>query len=106
MHRIQGQRLWQNTIRDICEESVFVKEFFESVRFTDTECEFLRRGTTPASKRTFMFKVKGAQGGVRGIRHKGERVDVILADDIVKNEQDAHSETIMSAIKILSIVTL
>ena len=94
-----GAKVMANTIRDICEESVFVKEFFESVRFTDTECEFLRRGTTPASKRTFMFKVKGAQGGVRGIRHKGERVDVILPDDIVKNEQDAHSETIMSAIK-------
>ena len=58
-----------------------------------------RKGDGPESKRSFMFKVKGAQGGIRGIRHKGERIDVVIADDIVKNEQDAASATIMNAIK-------
>ena len=94
-----GAKVMANTIRDTCEESVFIQEYFESLRFTDQECEFVRRGKGPESKRSFMFKVKGSQGGVRGIRHKGERVDVILADDIVKNEQDASSATIMKAIK-------
>jgi len=94
-----GAKVMANTIRDTCEESVFIQEYFESLRFTDQECEFVRRGSGPESKRSFMFKVKGSQGGVRGIRHKGERVDVILADDIIKNEQDASSTTIMKAIK-------
>ena len=94
-----GAKVMANTIRDVCEESVFIQNYFEKTRFIDTECEFVRKGDGPESTRSFLFKVKGAQGGVRGIRHRGNRVDVILADDIVKNEQDAHSETIMKAIK-------
>ena len=94
-----GAKVMANTIRDTCEESVFMNEYFESMRFTDQECEFVRKGSGSESKRSFMFKVKGSQGGIRGIRHKGSRIDVILADDIIKNEQDASSETIMKAIK-------
>jgi len=94
-----GAKVMANTIRDTCEESNFCKEYFEKMRFTDQECEFVRKGEGPESKRSFMFKVKGAQGGIRGIRHKGARIDVIIADDIVKNEQDAASATIMKAIK-------
>ena len=92
-------KVMANTIRDTCEESAFCKDYFENMRFTDQHCEFLRKGTGPESKRSMMFQVKGAQGGIRGIRHKGARVDLIVADDIVKNESDAASTTIMNAIK-------
>ena len=94
-----GAKVQCNTIRDTIEESLFLQDYFESVRCTDQEIEIVRKGTGPESKRSFMFKAKGAQGGIRGIRYKGERIDVILADDIVKNEQDAHSTVIMKAIK-------
>jgi len=73
-----GAKVQANTIRDICEDSLFCKDYFEKMRFTDEECEFIRKddpkNPLPIKKRCFMFKVKGAAGGsVRGIRYKTER---------------------------------
>lgn len=66
-----GAKVQANTIRDICEDSLFCKEYFEKMRFTDEECEFIRKddpkNPLPIKKRCFMFKVKGAAGGsIRG----------------------------------------
>lgn len=95
-----GAKVQANTIRDICEDSVFCKEYFEKMRFTDEECEFLRKGNGPEKKRAFMFKVKGAAGGsVRGIRYRTERPQIFTFDDIIKNEADANSPIIMAKLK-------
>ena len=95
-----GAKVQANTIRDICEDSAFCKEYFEKMRFTDEECEFIRKGETKLKKRAFMYKVKGAAGGsVRGIRYKTERPALILFDDIIKNEADANSDVIMAKLK-------
>ena len=95
-----GAKVQANTIRDICQDSQFCKEYFEKMRFTDEECEFIRRGDGPEKKRAFMFKVKGAAGGsVRGIRYKTERPQIFTFDDIIKNEADANSEVIMAKLK-------
>ena len=51
-----GAKVQANTIRDICEDSAFCKEYFEHMRFTDEECEFIRRGDTSKRKRAFMLK--------------------------------------------------
>ncbi|MCF6331050.1 MAG: hypothetical protein L3I99_05825 [Sulfurimonas sp.] len=95
-----GARVQANSIRDICEESEFCKTYFEKMRFTDEECEFTRKGSGKSSKRSFMFKVKGAAGGsIRGIRYKGERPNILTFDDIIKTEADANSVIIMSKLR-------
>lgn len=99
-----GAKVQANTIRDICEDSLFCKEYFEKMRFTDEECEFIRkddpRNPLPIKKRAFMFKVKGAAGGsVRGIRYKTERPQIFTFDDIIKNEADAGSDIIMAKLR-------
>ena len=99
-----GAKVQANTIRDICDDSLFCKEYFEKMRFTDEECEFIRkddpRNPLPVKKRAFMFKVKGAAGGsVRGIRYKTERPQIFTFDDIIKNEADAGSDIIMAKLR-------
>ncbi len=95
-----GAKVQANTIRDICEESAFCKDYFEKMRFTDEECEFIRKGDGKIKSRAFMYKVKGAAGGsVRGIRYKTERPHMIIFDDIIKNEADASSPIIMDKLK-------
>ena len=69
-----GAKVQANAIRDFCADSVFCKDYFEKMRFTDEECEFIRKGPERIKKRSFMYKVKGAAGGsVRGIRYRTER---------------------------------
>lgn len=102
-----GAKVQANTIRDICEDSLFCKDYFEKMRFTDEECEFIRKddpkNPLPIKKRCFMFKVKGAAGGsVRGIRYKTERAQIITFDDIIKSEADAGSPIIMK--KLVSMI--
>ena len=99
-----GAKVQANTIRDICDDSLFCKEYFEKMRFTDEECEFIRKddpkNPLPVKKRAFMFKVKGAAGGsVRGIRYKTERPQIFTFDDIIKNEADAGSDIIMAKLR-------
>jgi len=86
-----GAKVQANTIRDICEDSLFCKEYFEKMRFTDEECEFLRKQLPGENKsiksRSFMYKVKGAAGGsVRGIRYKTERPQCHVRGTIVTTE--------------------
>ena len=85
------------------ERSKFAKEWFEKIRFTETEVEVIRKGDTPVEQRHMLIKFKGAStGGVRsGSRNviTGDRYAIILADDVIKNEADSYSETIMSNVK-------
>jgi len=95
-----GAKVQANTIRDICEDSAFCNEYFEKMRFTDEECEFLRKGEGSEKSRSFMFKVKGAAGGsVRGIRYKAERPQIISWDDAIKNEAEANSPVVMKKLR-------
>lgn len=81
------------------EKSAFAKEWFEKIRFTEKEVELVRRGSGPIEDRHMLIKFKGAQaGGIRsGSRNPvtGDRYAVIIADDVIKNEAEAYSETIM-----------
>jgi phage terminase large subunit-like protein len=80
-------------------KSEFAQDYFESMRFTESEAELVRKGTAPLEKRHILIKLKGAQtGGIRsGSRNPvtGDRYAIILADDVIKNEAEAHSTTIM-----------
>ena len=95
-----GAKVQANTVRDMCEDSAFCKEYFEKMRFTDEECEFLRKGEGKAKDRSFMFKVKGAAGGsVRGIRYRTIRPQIFTFDDAIKNEAEANSPVIMGKLR-------
>ena len=94
-----GAKVMCNTLRDMIEESELLQNYFEKVRCTDAEIELVRKGEDPVNERSFMFRVKGAQAGIRGQRYKGERIDVIIGDDLVKNEADSRSQTIMQSIR-------
>ena len=94
-----GAKVMCNTLRDMIEESDLLQNYFEKVRCTDAEIELVRKGEDPVNERSFMFRVKGAQAGIRGQRYKGERIDVIIGDDLVKNEADSRSQTIMQSIR-------
>jgi hypothetical protein len=79
--------------------SVFAQEWFESIRSTESEVEVVRKGAGPIEKRHMLIKFKGAQsGGIRsGSRNPvtGDRYALMIADDVIKNEAEAYSETIM-----------
>ena len=81
------------------EKSKFAKEWFESIRYTESEVEIVRKGNTPIEQRHMLIKFKGCQtGGIRsGSRNPvtGDRYAIIVADDVIKNEAEAYSETIM-----------
>lgn len=90
-----GAKVQANTIRDFCSDSAFCKQYFEKMRFTDEECEFIRKGNGRIKDRAFMYKVKGAAGGsVRGIRYRTERPAChavgtkIMTDHGVMNVED------------------
>lgn len=81
------------------ERSPFAKSWFEKIRFTESEVELIRKGKGPIEDRHILIKFKGAQtGGIRsGSRNAitEDRYAIIIADDVIKNEAEAYSETIM-----------
>lgn len=94
-----GAKVMCNTIRDMIDDSDLLKGYFEKIRCTDAEIELIRKGPEPLADRSFMFRTKGAQSGIRGQRYRGNRIDVIIGDDLVKNESDSRSTTIMDSIR-------
>lgn len=50
------------------EKSKFAKEWFESIRYTESEVELVRKGNTPIEQRHILIKYKGAQGHPLGHR--------------------------------------
>lgn len=85
------------------DKSEWAKTYFESIRHTETEVEVVRRNPSgkdlPIEKRHMLIKFKGAQtGGIRsGSRNPVtmDRYAIIIADDVIKNEAEAYSDTIM-----------
>lgn len=81
------------------EKSKFAKSWFEKIRFTESEVELIRKGKGPKENRHMLIKYKGSQtGGIRsGSRNPitGDRYALVIADDVIKSEAEAYSETIM-----------
>src|SRR5574344_512900 len=67
-----GARVNALAVRAMCEDSVFLNEYFEEMRFTETESEFIRKGSTPRKNRGFLIRYQGINTGGRGSRY-GER---------------------------------
>ena len=100
-----GGRVMAKAIQSLCEDSVFCQNYFESMRFTETESEFIRKVTTPGTtkvkNRVFLCRYIGIGGGIRGVRSNigAERPDHIIFDDVILNSDTAYSETIMSSLR-------
>ena len=96
-----GGRVMAKAVQSLCEDSVFCQNYFESMRFTETESEFIRKGTTKVKNRVFLCRYIGIGGGIRGVRSNigAERPDHIIFDDVILNSDTAYSETIMTSLR-------
>lgn len=96
-----GGRVMAKAVQSMCEDSVFCQNYFESMRFTETESEFIRKGTSKAKNRVFLCRYIGIGGGIRGIRSNigAERPDHIVFDDVILNTDAAYSEVLMRSLR-------
>lgn len=91
-----GARVIAKSIKALCDESRFCNEYFEEMRFTETECEFVRKGKEKREKRTFLVRLQGVGTAIRGVRdHAGRRPCFISFDDVIADTAAAYSETQM-----------
>lgn len=100
-----GARINALAVRAMCEESKFLNEYFEEMRFTETESEFVRRcpsgkigkdAKTPRKNRSFLIRYQGINTGVRGSRYGERRPCLIGLDDAILNTAAAYSKVMMA----------
>ena len=91
-----GARINALAVRAMCEDSVYLKNYFEEMRFTETESEFIRKGTSPKKDRSFLIRYQGINTGVRGSRYGVRRPDAIGYDDAILNTAAAYSKVMMN----------
>src|SRR5574344_420673 len=87
-----GARVNALAVRAMCEDSIFLNEYFEEMRFTETESEFIRKGSAPRKNRGFLIRYQGINTGVRGSRYGERRPCCILLDDAILNTAAAYSK--------------
>lgn len=93
-----GARVNALAVRAMCEDSTWLKNYFEDMRFTETESEFLRKdptGKIPKKDRGFQIRYQGINTGVRGSRYGERRPCAILFDDAILNTAAAYSKVMM-----------
>lgn len=89
-----GARVNALAVRAMCEDSEFLQEYFEEMRFTETESEFVRKGSGPKKNRSFLIRYQGYSTGIRGSRYGERRPDTIIMDDAILNTAAAYSKII------------
>ena len=100
-----GARVISKSIQSLCEDSIFCNNYFEDMRFTETEAEFVRKGDGPKGNRAFLHRAMGFGSGIRGqrsnygVRGGTVRPDIIAFDDTILNTAAAYSETIMNTLR-------
>ena len=87
-----GARVNALAVRAMCEDSVFLNEYFEEMRFTEMESEFIRKGKQPRKNRGFLVRYQGINTGVRGSRYGERRICCIIFDDAILNTAAAYSK--------------
>jgi len=87
-----GARVNALAVKSMCEDSVFLNEYFEEMRFTETESEFIRKGKTLKKNRSFLIRYQGIATGIRGSRYGERRPDGIIFDDAILNTAAAYSK--------------
>src|SRR5574344_1567151 len=77
----------------MCEDSKYLKDYFEEMRFTETESEFVRKdptGKVAKKDRSFLIRYQGINTGVRGSRYGERRPDCHVKGTIVKTEHGTY----------------
>jgi len=87
-----GARVNALAVKAMCEDSIFLNEFFEYMRFTETESEFVRKGKTLKKNRSFLIRYQGIATGIRGSRYGERRPCVLIFDDSILNTAAAYSK--------------
>ena len=93
-----GARVNALAVRAMCEDSVWLKDHFEEMRFTETESEFIRKdptGKMPRKDRGFLIRYQGINTGVRGSRYGERRPCAVIFDDAILNTAAAYSKVMM-----------
>ena len=93
-----GARVNALAVRAMCEDSVWLKDHFEEMRFTETESEFIRKdptGKIPRKDRGFLIRYQGINTGVRGSRYGERRPCAVIFDDAILNTAAAYSKVMM-----------
>jgi len=81
-----GARVNALAVKAMCEDSVFIKDYFESVRYTESETEFVRKGNGPKKNRSFLIRYQGVGTGIRGSRYGERRICCHVKGTIVTTE--------------------
>lgn len=89
-----GARVNALAVRSMCEDSEYLKGYFESMRFTETESEFIRKGDGPKKNRSFLLRYQGINTGVRGSRYGEKRPCALIFDDAILNTAAAYSKVL------------
>lgn len=96
-----GARVNALAVKAMCEESKYLNDYFEEMRFTETESEFIRKcpsgktgidAKTPRKDRGFLIRYQGLNTGIRGSRYGERRVCALLFDDTILNTAAAYSK--------------
>jgi len=95
-----GGRVMCKAIQSLCQDSLFCNNYFETMRFTETESEMTRKGKGDLNSRTFLFRSMGFSGGIRGTRSNvgANRPDIVAFDDTILNTAAAYSKTQMDTL--------
>ena len=63
-----GAKVMSKAVQALCEDSVFCKNYFEEMSFTETESRFIRKGVGKEKNRAFLIRYLGIGGNIRGNR--------------------------------------
>ena len=90
-----GARVNALAVKALCEESQYLNDYFEDMRFTETESEFIRKdptGKIQKKDRSFLIRYQGLNTGIRGNRYGERRPCTLLFDDTILNTAAAYSK--------------
>jgi len=96
-----GARVNALAVRAMCEDSKWLNDYFEEMRFTETESEFVRKdltGNTPKKDRSFLIRYQGMNTGIRGNRYGERRPCALMFDDTILNTAAAYSKIMMDTL--------
>jgi len=96
-----GGRVIAKAVQSLCQDSRFCQNYFEDMRFTETEAEFTRKGKGALDDRTFLMRTMGYSGGIRGTRSNIglHRPDILAFDDTILNTAAAYSKAQMDTLE-------
>lgn len=93
-----GARVNALAVKAMCEESQYLNDYFEDMRFTETESEFVRKdptGKVQKKDRSFLVRYQGLNTGIRGNRYGERRPCALIFDDTILNTAAAYSKVMM-----------